>query len=656
MKTHLTKSLFKIAEECPAKLYYAMHDKEYSNVQVDDPFMVALADGGFQVGELAKLYYPGGVMIDTLDKKEACRQTNELLELDKAIIFEAAFEYENFFIRVDVLRKDGIKLELIEVKSKSYDSGDWADLPFVSSRKKIDTKVRPYLEDVAFQKYVMELARPGMDVRSFLMLVDKSKVCASDGLHQKFRIVKKGGRHFCVATVAKLSEDELNNPLLKAVPVDQQVGMIYDEKSDDYPGLPDTFKDRAQCFALALKEDRKLHHPIHSVCKKCQYNVPAGCDTTLRDGKHECFCCQLSWKDEDFNDPTIFEIGGCRTQKLLDVGIVKMKDLPADAFADGCVTEKGMDLKMRQRQQVEKCLSHDDSVYCLTSELRSEMRTWKYPLHFIDFETSMPAIPFHKSMAPYEGIAFQFSHHVMYSDGRLEHRGEFLDAVPGHFPNFDFLRELSRQLSQDNGTIFRYSHHENTYLNILARQLDYDKTMSEVERSELKDFIQSITRHEGVEGPRSMVDQCDMVKRYYYNPDTKGSNSIKFVLPAILNRSPYLQATYSKPLKEINLSSHNFGPDHVWLERDEAGKIINPYKALRPVTDFLGITENELEFVEEFEEINNGGAALVAYAKLQYSEMSGDERAAITTALKSYCELDTLAMVMLHQAFMELTT
>jgi len=655
MKTHLTKSLFKIAEECPAKLYYAMHDEQYNNVQIDDPFMAALADGGFQVGELAKLYYPGGVMIDTLDKKEACRRTNELLAQDKAIIFEAAVMHGDFFIRVDVLRKNGKTLELIEVKSRSYDPGDWADLPFITPRRKIDSQTRPYLEDVAFQKHVLELAMPGMEVRSFLMLVDKSKVCTSDGLHQKFRIVKEGRRHSCKASAEGLSNEELEHPLLTAVPVDRQVKMIYDENSEDYLGLPGKFKERAECFVKALKEDRRLERSINPACKTCTFHLPEGCVTSLLDGRRECFRRQLGWTDKDFEDPTIFEIGGCRTRPFLDQGIVKMKDLPADAFEAGEITERGMDQKKRQVVQVEKRLSHDDSVFCLTSELRAEMSRWKYPLHFIDFETSMPAIPFHQGMAPYEGIAFQFSHHVMHRDGMVEHVGEFLDARPGHFPNFDFLRELKRQLSLDDGTIFRYSHHENTYLRMIADQLKYDKTMSDDERSNLKTFVMSVTKEKDYEGARCMVDQCDLVKRYYYDPYTMGSNSIKYVLPAILNRSRFLQGTYGKSIGEIGLGSRNFSPDHVWLKRDTAGKVINPYHALSPVTAFLGVSEDQLEFIEASEGVNNGGAAMIAYAKLQYAEMSTNERNALTAALKSYCELDTLAMVMLHQAFMEIT-
>ena len=40
--------------------------------------------------------------------------------------------------------------------------------------------------------------------------------------------------------------------------------------------------------------------------------------------------------------------------------------------------------------------------------IKNEMDTWKFPLHFIDFETSAVALPFYEGMRPYEQIAFQF--------------------------------------------------------------------------------------------------------------------------------------------------------------------------------------------------------------------------------------------------------
>ena len=45
---YLTKSRFKLATECPTKLYYT-GKKEYLNQKYEDSFLLALAEGGFQV-------------------------------------------------------------------------------------------------------------------------------------------------------------------------------------------------------------------------------------------------------------------------------------------------------------------------------------------------------------------------------------------------------------------------------------------------------------------------------------------------------------------------------------------------------------------------------------------------------------------------------
>ena len=60
--------------------------------------------------------------------------------------------------------------------------------------------------------------------------------------------------------------------------------------------------------------------------------------------------------------------------------------------------------------------------------------------------------------------------------------------------------------------------------------------------------------------------------------------------------------------------------------------------------------ENAEVFEElDLKEIKNGGAALVAYAFLQYVELPEKERVAIIDGLYRYCELDTLAMVMIYE-------
>ena len=148
---------------------------------------------------------------------------------------------------------------------------------------------------------------------------------------------------------------------------------------------------------------------------------------------------------------------------------------------------------------------------------------------------------------------------------------------------------------------------------------------------------------------RSMVDLNIIVKDYYYNPLTNGSNSIKAVLPASLQSSPYLQKKYSQPIGKINVGSSNFETSQIWLKKN-SDEVINPYKMLPPLFDGWSMLDLD-DTISELEGIADGGAALTAYAKLQYVDMEQNERDEITSALLKYCELDTLAMIMIYEHF-----
>lgn len=52
--------------------------------------------------------------------------------------------------------------------------------------------------------------------------------------------------------------------------------------------------------------------------------------------------------------------------------------------------------------------------------------------------------------------------------------------------------------------------------------------------------------------------------------------------------------------------------------------------------------------------IADGGGAATAYSRLQFEMLSAEERCQIESALLRYCELDTLAMAMVVQAWKEL--
>jgi hypothetical protein len=648
---YLTKSRFKLATECPTKLFYTNKD-QYANKSIDDTFLLALADGGFQVGELAKCYFPNGTSVETLDYEEALRQSNELLCSENVVIFEAAIRFQNFFVRIDILVKTGARLDLIEVKSKSFDPTTDS---FTNKNRTISSSWKPYLFDVAFQKYVLAGAYPQHNVSAYLMLADKSIACTTDGLNQKFRVKSEGGRRQAFMTQPVTNED-LDPPILRKINVDDLCTQLYDtaEGSD---GDGRDFAEMARYYADSYLRDVKIVSRPNVGCNSCEfYATTAEISAGLRSGFRECWSEALGWTDEDFEETTILEISNyhhTRKAARFDERRLKICELTEDDVSPKPDGKPGCSQSERQWIQVQKVKNRDASPWIEKRELANELKSWIFPLHFIDFETSMAAIPFNRGRRPYEGIAFQFSHHVVLEDGSVIHQGEYLETEPGKFPNYDFLRALKRELDGDAGSIFRYADHENSYLNMIYRQLKEDQSDIQ-DRDSLLAFVRTITKSskgyaEEWEGNRNMVDMCRLVKRFYYHPNTRGSNSIKKVLPAILGSSDYLQDKYSKPVYGCRdgIPSLNF-QKKIWVEFDH-GSVRDPYKLLPKM--FADIDDAVLVRISEGDELNDGGAAMTAYARLQFEEMSDYERDEIKKALLKYCELDTLAMVMLYEGW-----
>ena len=84
-------------------------------------------------------------------------------------------------------------------------------------------------------------------------------------------------------------------------------------------------------------------------------------------------------------------------------------------------------------------------------------------------------------------------------------------------------------------------------------------------------------------------------------------------------------------------------------------KVKDPYKLLPPL--FSDVDPAELEKIEQWlverDELNDGGAAMVAWARIQFTEMSDVERKGLREALLHYCKLDTLAMVIIYKWWLE---
>jgi hypothetical protein len=648
-----------LARDCPTKLFYT-GKPEYPDQSQGDSFLQSLAEGGFQVGELAKLYYDPDLKNDIkeIDYESSLRKTSELLEKNKVVIFEGAINYKDLLIRADVLVKSGKNLRLVEVKAKFF-AGTTED-DFLDSKGSISNSYRSYLEDVAFQKYVLLNAFPELHVSASLLLVDKNSHATVNGLNQIFSIQKNRGRTEAVINAEKLKEVGLGEKILIEIPVDGIIDTIYQEIDED----GSSFIDKIHLYSNHYKKDKKIATPVGLHCQHCEFTAT---ENELSEGKksgfRECWKEQKSLKDVDFQRKFIFDIWNYRGKRdKINQGIYFIDQMDKSDF-DIQLTPDGMSTGKRQWLQVKSAQASGSGKpkdFLDKDGLSRFMDSVVYPLHFIDFETTSVAIPFFQGMKPYEGIAFQYSHHIMHENGKIEHRGQFLHTETDEFPNFHFVRNLKKELEMDNGTIFRYANHENSFLNAIHDQLSESK---EKDRKSLMGWIQSITKSGSTpsdtrRGNRCMEDLLELVVKYHYHPYMEGSNSIKSVLPAVIRSSKYIQKKYSKPIYGTEeIPSLNFN-NHSWIAYSENKEVLNPYQQLPPIFSAGAKDEYDPEIRKyldsvPLEYLADGGAALTAYSLVLNSKKYPVVQSALKTALLKYCELDTFAMVLIWENWME---
>ena len=155
--------------------------------------------------------------------------------------------------------------------------------------------------------------------------------------------------------------------------------------------------------------------------------------------------------------------------------------------------------------------------------LRAALEKVRYPVHHLDFETFMPAVPKFIKTRPYQVIPTQWSNHIEQSDGTLSH-AEYL-CRDGRDPREELTVSLLESLGQE-GSICVYSSYERSILEQLAEALPSL-------RRELKNVI------------ARLWDLHVVIRDHYYHPAFDGSYSIKAVLPAVVPSLSYEESGHS---------------------------------------------------------------------------------------------------------------
>ena len=413
----LSKSDFKLARTCEAKLYF--RENRYPDARQDDPFLRMLAEGGYMVEALAKAHYPEGRELEYgRDIQQAWEITREALQQENVTLFEATLLCGRSLARLDILQKRGNTIRLLEVKAASIDyRAHRADLDIGGSgefrqKRKLNEIVsdrRPYLEDVTFQVVLLERLFPEFRIHPYLMLVDKSAVSQREGVFDLFdRIDPAAGRDIRAPRFRGTAEDLALLPLLAEVDVSREVELLRDE-----------VRDAVVRFEQLLDAPLPAFDGNHDhTCRTCEFRgaLDERGNPVEKDGFREC------WGPLADVTPHLLDLysvgtltgrsGESLVKELKAQATVSLFDVPDEVLvkADGTVGPKNA----RQLRQIKHTRAGTPWV---SPTLGERLGAITYPLHFIDFEASRVALPYHAGMTPYGLLGFQWSCHTLAAVG-----------------------------------------------------------------------------------------------------------------------------------------------------------------------------------------------------------------------------------------------
>jgi len=620
----LTKSKFIQSLSCRNKLHFNLQG--HKSTKEENKFLEELASGGFQVEALARTAFQNGQFVGNLHADNIAeiirqRKSGEVLEL-----FEPAFVSSGCSSKVDIFIVNDQGIHIKEVKAKSFDPtvSEWLGKKNPTA---LNSKYAEVLMDLAFQTDIISRLYPSVNVTSSFIMADKLKVATRDGMNQMFET--DGGR-----ILTQVSE-ELAWDLLTDFDVSDIVRRIL---AEELTYQKETFSFYLSHAKEVTKDIFPNFPPRQTACKNCEFRS-SGTDSPHLICFHEFF--DINSYD---GEPTILDIGNNRNTSHFDRGKLLLEDIDENPYEEP-IKGKLLSRKNRQWLQFDMATNRQASpVYFDQEMFRRISGEWEWPLNLIDFETSAVAIPFYKGQHPYDNVAFQFSHHILYKDGSIEHAGQFLNTTPGEFPNFQFARELIESLSRNSGTVFRFATHENTIITHIIGQLQDSDIEDKVDLiNGLLPIVNGnkLEYESSLTGTRDMVDLLKVAESCYYSESLGGSYSMKKLLPAVF-QSEFIKEKYQNQIGDINVSSFNFPKNWKWYKDGQ-----DPYK-------LLPTYEVEDLRLDSNTEINNGGLALAMYGKLQFTDLNKKAREKIRTGLLRYCELDTLAMAMVIEYFKNL--
>ena len=587
MKKYLKKSCFLRFIKCPTSAYFGWQG--YTSKNGDDEFLAFLSEEGQAVGRAAHRLFAEGQHVGYKQPELACAQTRDLLQCENAVLFEGCLIAGQFLARPDVLIRKGDQLYLVEVKSKLGNLADHrASKMLFNCYGDIRAAWKDYVHDLAFQCQVAKRAFPNLEIIPWLLLPEQQSPATKDEIS---------------------SQDEPSTTDQIAIQERREQSVLkFFNASKAVTHVSASVAQTMDKMRQVRESEERPVSPLRYQCRNCEFRLGNGRNKS--DGFHEC------WGALAEPDPHIFDLNQLYALKQQDN---KQKLLADQKIQDGTTSlysisasELHGEHSNRQAIQLRNQLQGQEWI---ASELAEEIDNLQWPICFLDFETTMAAVPKHKGIRPYETLPFQFSAHVLHENGQYEHR-EWLNTID-RISTWPFVRALMKELDA-TGSVLVYTDYENRILKESLEFLSRFGNESRIERSWIFDLLNS----------GRILDQHEWVHRYYWAPLMGGKTSIKKVLPAVWTN---------------NKTLHNHTAFREYFERVD-GRILNPYETLPSIV----LNGKEVS-------VREGCGAMQVYREMIHGEGAkcAESKKALAGLLREYCKLDTASQWIIFEHWKE---
>jgi len=210
-----------------------------------------------------------------------------------------------------------------------------------------------------------------------------------------------------------------------------------------------------------------------------------------------------------------------------------------------------------------------------SESIKLELDDIKYPICFYDYESCSVPIPFLDNVWPYQHAVVQYSLHKVYEDWKIEHFWGVLTWTWEKTVNEIQIDNNKNKVNSENEKIITWWYKD--LLDEFIKDIwdDLDKTFivwyKPFENTRNKEIAETFPKLKDafLEINSNTYDLMDIFKKwYFYSLNFKGSNSIKYILPALVPNMSYEWMNIPDWLTAMQVLNDIITWNIVWKEKE----------------------------------------------------------------------------------------